>query len=83
MDSRYNPLGLRTADGEELKSLSDAYPVGRIQFRAKSVERDLKGGDKQYFSVVCDVKTVADGQSDESGYRCSFVSDGDFPKVED
>jgi hypothetical protein len=60
VDREYNPLGLKTKDGKELKTLEEAYRVGRIQFRAKGIEKKLKKNDRYYYNIVCDVKILAD-----------------------
>lgn len=83
IDPEYNPLGLRTRDGHALKTLADAYRIGRIQFRAKGIEKKLKDEVKYYYSVVCDVKILADDEKDETEYRCSFKSEDKFPITQD
>ena len=84
VDPERNPLGLRTRDGHDLKSLADAYRIGRIQFRAKGIDKKLKDGNKYYYSIVCDVKILADDEkSDEPEYRCSFKSEDRFPVAGD
>ena len=83
VDPRYNPLGLKTKDGGDLKPLSDAYRLGRIQFRAKGLDKKLKDGKKYYYSIVCDVKILADDENkDETPYECSLKSDYKFPIIE-
>lgn len=70
-------------DGGELKTLSEAYRIGRIQFRAKGIDKKLKDGDKYYYSIVCDVKILADDEKDdEPEYRCSFKSEEKFPMTD-
>jgi hypothetical protein len=81
VDPQYNPLGLKTRDGGELKPLSEAYRIGRIQFRAKGIDKKLKDGDKYYYSIVCDVKILADDEKEEEEYNCSLKSEDKFPST--
>ena len=82
IDPNYNPLGLRTRDGHDLKTLADAYRIGRIQFRAKGLEKKLKDETKYYYSIVCDVKILADKEKEEEEYKCSFKSEDKWPIVQ-
>lgn len=82
IDPNYNPLGLRTRDGHDLKTLADAYRIGRIQFRAKGLEKKLKDETKYYYSIVCDVKILADKEKEEDEYKCSFKSEDKWPIVQ-
>jgi hypothetical protein len=82
IDKEYNPLGLKTKTGEELKSISEAYRIGRIQFRAKGIDKKLKDGNKYYYSIVCDVKILADDEKEESEYNCSFKTEEKWPALE-
>jgi hypothetical protein len=82
IDKEYNPLGLKTKTGEELKSISEAYRIGRIQFRAKGIDKKLKDGNKYYYSIVCDVKILADDEKEESEYNCSFKTEEKWPILE-
>lgn len=81
IDPEYNPLDLKTRDGHELKTLADAYRIGRIQFRAKGIEKKLKDEVKYYYSIVCDVKILADDEKDKTEYVCSFKSESKFPII--
>lgn len=81
IDQKYNPLGLKTKSGGDLKPLSDAYRIGRIQFRAKGLDKKLKDGNKYYYSIVCDVKILADDR-EKDDYSCSFKSKDKWPMVE-
>lgn len=83
VDPNYNPLGLATRDGAPLKPLSEAYRIGRIQFRAKGIDKKLKDGDKYYYSIVCDVKILADDErKDEPEYVCSLKTEEKYPIVQ-
>lgn len=65
-----------------MKPLSEAYRIGRIQFRAKGIDKKLKDGDKYYYSIVCDVKILADDEKeDEQEYICSFKDEEKFPVI--
>lgn len=79
IDKKYNPLNLKTKTGEDLLPLSDVYKKGRLQFRAKGMTK----GDKYYYSIVCDVKILADEEHDEivEGYECSFKTKSKFPVI--
>lgn len=82
VDPNYNPMSLKTKNGGELKPLSEAYRIGRIQFRAKGIDKKLKDGDKYYYSIVCDVKILADDEKeDEPEYICSFKDEEKFPVI--
>ena len=84
VDLEYNPLNLRTRDGHDLKTIADAYRIGRIQFRAKGADKKLKDGNKYYYTIVCDVKILADDEKgDEPEYKCSFKTEDKFPIVGD
>ena len=72
IDSNYNPLNIRPRTGGELKSVSEAYRIGRIQFRAKGIEKKLKNEVKYYYSIVCDAKILADKENQDKEYKCSF-----------
>lgn len=82
VDENHNPLGLKTGDGKNLKTVSDAFRLGRIQFRAKGIDKKLKDGGKYYYSIVCDVKILADDGKKDDGYACSLKSEGKFPVVD-
>lgn len=79
LDPQYNALGLKTNDGKELKPISDVYKHGRMQFRAKGIEKKLKSGSKYYYNIVCDIK-ITSNESDDV-YRCSFKTEEKWPKV--
>lgn len=83
IDSNYNPLNIRPRTGGELKSVSEAYRIGRIQFRAKGIEKKLKDEVKYYYSVVCDVKILADKENQDKEYKCSFNTQENYPIIKD
>lgn len=83
IDSNYNPLNIRPRTGGELKSVSEAYRIGRIQFRAKGIEKKLKDDVKYYYSVVCDVKILADKENQDKEYKCSFKTQENYPIIKD
>lgn len=82
VDKNYNPLGLKTRDGKDLKTVSEAFRLGRIQFRAKGIDKKLKDGGKYYYSIVCDVKILADDEKKDDGYACSLKSENKFPVID-
>ena len=77
IDSNYNPLDLTTKSGKELKSLSEAYKIGRIQFRVKAMNKN----DKRYFAVVIDVKILSDKDNIDEEYQCSFDTVEKWPII--
>ena len=77
IDSNYNPLNLITKDGKELKTLSEAYRIGRIQFRIKAMNKN----GKRYFACVNDIKILADKENIDEGYECSFDTVEKWPVV--
>ena len=83
IDRKYNPLDLVTKSGTELRTLSEAHRIGRIQFRMKGIERDLKDGPKQYYSITSDFKVLSDRNldEDEEPYECSFATEEKWPVV--
>lgn len=83
IDPAYNPLGLMTQNGSQLMSLSDAYRIGRIQFRLKGQHHtSVSGEDVMYYSVFLDMKILSDDHN-TSMYSCSFLSPEKFPVVEE
>ena len=83
IDSNYNPLNIRPRTGGELKSVSEAYRIGRIQFRAKGIEKQLKGKNKYYYSIVMDCKILSDKDNKDNNYMCSFADEKKFPIPKD
>lgn len=84
IDPDYNPLGIVTKNGSDLMSLSEAYRIGRIQFRLKGQHHtSVSGEDVVYYSVFLDVKILSDKENDTSSYSCSFLTPEKFPVVED
>ena len=77
IDSDCNPLDLHTREGNPLKSISDAYRIGRIQFRVKAM--NVKG--ERYFSIVSDVKILSDKEHFDKEYSCSFDTPEKWPVV--
>lgn len=77
IDSECNPLDLHTREGNPLKSISDAYRIGRIQFRVKAM--NVKG--ERYFSIVSDVKILSDKEHFDKEYSCSFDTPEKWPVV--
>ena len=86
VDPKYNPLALKTKDGNELKTLAQAHGKGRIQFRAKGIEKMVDGKPKYFYSIVCDVKVLADWEAKDNGeeekYECSFSTPSNFPVID-
>ena len=81
IDSNYNPLNLKTHDGNDLKPLSEVHKRGRIQFRAKGIEKLVGGKKKYYYNITCDLKILKDENKDETEYNCSFSDESKYPKV--
>lgn len=83
IDPAYNPLGLMTRNGSGLMSLTEAYRIGRIQFRLKGQHHtSVSGEDVMYYSVFLDVKILSDDDNDTTRYSCSFLTPEKFPVVE-
>ena len=78
IDKNYNPLGLKTQSGEELKSLEEAYRIGRVQFRVKAMNKN----NTRYFAIVIDVKILSDKENLDKDYSCSFKTEEKFPIIE-
>ena len=81
IDSNYNPLNLKTHDGNDLKPLSEVHKRGRIQFRAKGIEKLVGGKKKYYYNITCDLKILKDENKDETEYNCSFSDESKYPKI--
>ena len=81
IDSNYNPLNLKTHDGNDLKPLSEVHKRGRIQFRAKGIEKLVGGKKKYYYNITCDLKILKDENKDETEYNCSFSDESKYPMV--
>jgi hypothetical protein len=77
IDKDYNPLGLKTQNGTELKSLREAYRIGRVQFRVKAMNKN----DTKYFAVVIDVKILSDKENQDDEYSCSFKTEEKWPVI--
>ena len=81
IDSNYNPLNLKTHDGNDLKPLSEVHKRGRIQFRAKGIEKLVGGKKKYYYNITCDLKILKDENKDDTEYNCSFSDESKYPII--
>ncbi len=82
LDPKCNPLGLKTRDGNPLRTFEETHRRGRIQFRAKRLSRTLKSGEtKDFYSITTDVKILSDKENElnDEEYVCSFDSVSKFP----
>lgn len=73
-----NVLNLRTKDGRPLKTVAEAYRLGRIQFRLKGYDRP----QKHYWSIYTDVKILADKENLDDNYSCSFNTEEKWPVIQ-
>ena len=90
IDPQYNPLNLKTHDGKDLKSISEVHKNGRVQFRAKGIEKIVDGKKKYFYSIVMDIKQTAkdnitgktnDTKEPEDEYICSFKTREKYPSI--
>ena len=77
IDSQFNPLDLYTQNGTPLKSISEAYRLGRVQFRIKAM--NVNG--ERYFAIINDVKILSDKENNDEDYSCSFDTPEKWPVV--
>jgi len=83
LDRNYNPLALKTRDGGALRTFEEAHRKGRIQFRAKRLQKKLKDGTKDFYNITCDIKILADDEfKDDGQYFCSFDEEIKFPIID-
>lgn len=82
IDPNYNPLGLKCSNGDELKPLSEAYRIGRIQFRLKGQEKVNGTATREYYSIYADVKILSDKENLDKEYSCSFNSEDKWPVIQ-
>lgn len=82
IDPNYNPLGLKCNNGDNLKPLSEAYRIGRIQFRLKGQEKVNGTATREYFSIYVDVKIRSDKENLDKEYSCSFNSEDKWPVID-